>query len=212
MGTRGGHYERGFEAYLRARRIPYISIDEAKKAILPEGTVLKAPFADGAGSAATLKSFDFVVHAPDKSYILDVKGRKVAGRVGADGTVKPTTRSSLQSWVTQDDVRSLQVWQGLFGAKFQAAFLFLYWCEDQPPDALFQEVFEHAGRWYAMRAVSLTAYISEMKPRSLRWKTVHVPTAAFERISQPFCGFEDSVQVQARGRGGGRLTGAGAGE
>ena len=96
------------------------------------------------------------------------------------------TRSSLQSWVTQDDVDSLGTWASLFGPAFTPAFVFLFWFEHQPPDALFQEIFESQGRWYALRAITLDAYISAMKPRSARWRTVHLPAADFEALSQPF--------------------------
>jgi hypothetical protein len=88
--------------------------------------------------------------------------------------------------VTLDDVASLEAWGRLFGPEFTAAFVFIYWCEEQPPDALFEEIFEHRGRWYALRAVTLAEYVSTMKVRSLRWRTVHVPSAAFDRVSRPF--------------------------
>ena len=37
-----------------------------------------------------------------------------------------------------EDVRSLTEWEKLFGDGFQAAFVFVYACDAQPPDALFQ--------------------------------------------------------------------------
>jgi len=82
--------------------------------------------------------------------------------------------------------RRCKRWEGLFGPEFQAAFLFVYWCESQPPDALFQEVFEHRGRWYALRTVRVRDYAKVMKVRSPKWRTVNVPAAAFEQISSPF--------------------------
>ena len=83
------------------------------------------------------------------------------------------------------DVEALTRWEQLFGEGFRAAFVFIYWCEDQPADALFQEIFEHRGRWYAVRSVLLEPYKKEMVPRSKRWQTVNVPSAAYERISSP---------------------------
>jgi len=178
MGNRRQHYERAFEAYLRARRIPYVSVDEARKALLPDGSV----FADPAGKQpSALKSFDFVVYGEHTNHLIDVKGRKTQSRRCANRTGR------LESWVTEDDVRSLRVWQRLFGEGFQAGFVFVYWCEEQPPDALFQEIIEHRGRWYALRAVDVDDYEGAMTPRSRRWRTVHVPSAAFERLSRPFC-------------------------
>jgi hypothetical protein len=191
MAQRRHHYERAFEEYLRSRRIPYVSVDEARKALLPSGPVSTGT-EDGPDAPGALKSFDFVIYGQDGNLLIDIKGRRVAarGRMNASGhggvRVTPATRSRLESWVTQDDVSSLVRWQSLFGHGFQAAFVFVYWCVEQPPDALFQEVFEYRGRWYALRAVTLAAYQKVMKPRSLRWRTVDVPSALFEQVSQPF--------------------------
>jgi hypothetical protein len=173
VAQRRHHYENAFEHYLRARRIPYVSVDEARKALLPDG----ARLGDDRGRA--IKSFDFVVYGSDVNLLIDVKGRKVSRRAHFD------------SWATRDDLDSLVLWRRLFGAGFDAALVFLYWCEGQPPDGLFQEVFIHRERWYAVRAVLIDAYIDAMTVRSARWRTVHVPGPAFERISSPFCSADD---------------------
>ena len=53
------HYEAAFEHYLRQRRVPYVAVDEAKKAL----------FAN-----ASLKSFDFVVYSQQgPNLLVDVK-------------------------------------------------------------------------------------------------------------------------------------------
>lgn len=242
MAQRRHHYERAFEEYLRTRRIPYVAVDEARKALLPDNAPLRLTAAveptagHEAADSVALKSFDFVIYGWDWSgrggsgaghaesnLLLDVKGRRVvaarrrlAAGVGAGGPggfggagpgataitgfeglpepdAEPRRRGKvrqgvgrLESWVTQDDIDSLTRWASLFGPGFDPAFVFVYWCDDQPPDALFQEVFEFQGRWYALRGVRLSDYVAAMKPRSLRWRTVHVPTGAFERISRPF--------------------------
>ncbi len=234
MAQRRHHYERAFEEYLRTRRIPYVAVDEARKALLPDNAPLRLNPPPGVEpdndrpDAMALKSFDFVIYGwdwsgrggtgsaggTDSNLLLDVKGRRVVAprrRVGVGagtGTSgggggsalalqdfddeypgrakgRPSV-GRLESWVTQDDVESLSRWAALFGPGFDPAFVFVYWCDDQPPDALFQEVFEFQGRWYALRGVRLSDYVKAMKPRSLRWRTVHVPTGAFERISRPF--------------------------
>ena len=168
MAQRRHHYDRAFEAYLRAKRMPYIAVDEAKKALLPGGGSLE--------QGAALKSFDFVVYAPGVNLLVDVKGRKVAGGPGSP---------RLESWATRDDVASLRTWAELFGAGFEAALVFVYWCEQMPRSALFEEVFEQDGRWYALRSVGVDAYERAMTRRSERWGTVHVAREAFERISSP---------------------------
>lgn len=166
------HYERAFEEFLRVHRIPYVAVDEARKALLPCS-------ASQVGSGPALKSFDFVVYGQSGNLLIDIKGRQAGvGRSGGLGR--------LESWVTEDDVACLRQWEQLFGAGFEAVFIFVYWCAAQPPDALFQEVFEHGGQWYALRSVGLDEYVRAMKPRSPRWRTVDVPTRVFEQISQPF--------------------------
>lgn len=177
------HYERAFEAYLRARRMPYVAVDEARKALLPQGPAMWSSAGD---EAAALKSFDFVVYGQGGNLLLDVKGRRVQTAASRRGQTPLEPAGRLESWVTEDDVASLRHWESLFGPGFEAAFVFVYWCSAQPPDALFQEIFEHAGEWYALRCVRLRDYAAAMKPRSRRWRTVDLPSAVFRRISQPF--------------------------
>ncbi|MHC4976492.1 MAG: HYExAFE family protein [Planctomycetota bacterium] len=180
MAQRRHHYERAFEVYLRANRIPYVAVDEAKRALLPERARLAVETPDSQNNA--LKSFDFLVYTPTTNFILDIKGRKLA---------RPAKRPStprLDSWATREDVDSLAIWSELFGEGFVAGFVFVYWCHDMPSSSLFEEIFEHEGRWYALRAITLDAYASSMKTRSPRWNTVHVPPTIFERISSPFAG------------------------
>lgn len=205
MAQRRHHYERAFEAYLRHRRIPYVAVDEAKRALLPEhaqSARLRVPAAVGAdddpfapssaqpAGPRMLKSFDFVIYGEKQNLLLDVKGRRIARKVLAQRTpagalLAPPPRTRLESWVTLDDIDSLSQWASIFGPGFAPAFVFVYWCEEQPPDALFQEVFDFQGRWYALRGVTLDRYRPVMKTRSARWRTVDLPAAAFERISQP---------------------------
>lgn len=189
MAQRRFHYERAFEEFLRARRIPYVAVDEARKALLPEGASLRLSDPARAGEpgarqqpGATLKSFDFVIYGDSGvNLLIDVKGRRV-GASRRSGAMS----GRLESWVTLDDISSLRTWQELFGEGFEAAFVFVYWCDVQPPDALFQEVMEHRGAWYALRAVRLDEYQRAMKVRSPRWGTVDIAPGVFERISQPF--------------------------
>ena len=161
MALRRFHYDLAFEHYLRSKQIPYVAVDEAKKAL---------------HGASSLKSFDFVVYSKSAHNLLvDVKGRKHSGRTGR----------SLQNWVMREDAEDLTRWEEVFGAGFRAAFVFLYWCDAQPPDALFHEVFEFNGRWYAVLAVTVGDYRASMSKRSERWETVHVPAAAFMGMARP---------------------------
>ncbi len=183
MAQRRHHYERAFEAFLRQRRIPYVAVNEARKALLPPKARLRL---DGAGEAGpALKSFDFVVYGENTNLLIEIKGRKVPARKNP-GSGRGGGRARLESWVTLDDVSSLRAWERLFGLGYEGAFIFVYHCEDQPPDGLFQEVIEREGRWYALRAISLDEYEGAMKTRSPRWRTVDLPTEAFARLSRPF--------------------------
>jgi hypothetical protein len=180
MAQRRFHYEQAFEHYLRANRVPYVAVDEAKKALMPAAA--KKSSAKAAETAASLKSFDFVVYAPHGNLLVDVKGRMF-------GSGKAATSSSnrrYESWVTQDDVDSLAQWQKLFGQDFTAVFVFVYCLRQQPPDALFDEVFAFGGKWYALREARFDDYVQHMVPRSANWHTVHVPAEPFARISRPF--------------------------
>lgn len=188
MAQRRFHYEQAFEHYLRANRIPYVAVDEAKKSLLP---------ATATGDTIIpikLKSFDFVVYAADRNLLVDVKGR-MFGSVTAKTSL---SNRRLESWVTLDDVDSLHRWQELFGSDFEATFVFAYCLRQQPPDALFEECFSHNGKWYALREAPLAEYREQMVTRSERWKTVHLPSGAFARISRPF-----SARREGAASGGG---------
>jgi hypothetical protein len=180
VAQRRFHYEQAFEHYLRANRVPYVAVDEAKKALMP--ATAKKQAAKSVDAVTALKSFDFVVYAPHGNLLVDVKGRMF----GSGKAATSTSNRRYESWVTQDDVDSLQQWQKLFGADFTAVFVFAYCLRQQPPDALFDEVFAFGDKWYALREVNLAEYVRDMVQRSERWQTVHVPGEAFSRISRPF--------------------------
>ncbi|MEM1330715.1 MAG: HYExAFE family protein [Planctomycetota bacterium] len=192
MAIRHHHYEATLEAYLRDRAVPHVLLDEAKRAILPDPANLSClmPGPDGKGDERLrLKSFDFVVYGEREHLLVEVKGRKLGTRTGkkpAGAASRAATWSRLESWVTLDDVRSLSTWERLFGAPFSAVLVFLYWCEEAPPGGLFQEMIERRDRWYAVRAVRLEDYRRHMVTRSPKWRTVHLPSDAYERISTPF--------------------------
>ena len=179
------HYELALEHYLRSRRVPYVAVDEARKALAP---------ADAGGA---LKSFDLVLYGESMNLLVEVKGRRFGVSMGAGGATVGGTgrevqrsgwRGRLESWATEEDVRCLLEWERLFGPGFRAAFVFVYWCESQPPAPLFEEVLEFTGRWYVLRVALAQEYARSMKPRSPKWRTVHVPKADFERLSRSLCG------------------------
>ena len=203
MAQRRHHYEQAFEDYLRARRIPYVAVDEAKKALLPEPVSFRS-----LDQGATLKSFDFVIYGQGQNLLVEIKGRKVVQRFSS--LARRPKAGRFENWVTMDDVASLQRWEQLFGPEFQAVFVFVYWCDDQPPDALFQEMFECRGKWYALRAARVRDYSAVMKLRSPKWRTVNVPPAVFETISAPFAPPRPNPVPPGGSVGGWLLGGEGA--
>lgn len=162
------HYDAAFEEYLRSRRVPYVAVDEARKALVP-GT-----------EECSLKSFDFVIYGQATNLLVEIKGRLYDG--------KPGRAPRLESWATEEDIRSLREWECLFGSGFRAALVFLYCCPHQPPAPLFEELFEFRGLWYILRLVLVDEYARVMRPRSPRWRTVHLPAAQFERLSRTLSG------------------------
>ena len=164
MGPRSktsAHYEAAFEDYLRRKGLPYIAVDEAKKALF---------------AGAKLKSFDFVVYRPEgKNLLVDVKGR-----------VCSLKSASLQNWVTREDIDDLRQWQEIFGEGFAAVFLFLYHWPGTPDGSPFPELFQFQERWYTSLAISIPEYRAHMKPRSEAWGTVSLPAADFRRLAKPF--------------------------
>lgn len=188
------HYERAIDAYLRSRGVAYVGVEQARALLCPP--LLAGTRGRGCHPTATpanaptrpLKFFDFVVYAQQCNLLVEVKGRRIAtfSTKHRDPDRAPSPAARMECWVTRDDVDSLQHWQRLFGPEFAAAFVFVYWCEDEPPGALFQEVFEFERRWYALRSITLADYLSAMKVRSERWRTVDLTQEDFERLSEPF--------------------------
>jgi hypothetical protein len=208
MADRTIHYEAAFEGFLRHRRIPYVAVDEAKKAL----------FAN-----AKLKSFDFVVYPPEKPRLLiDVKGRSLRNR---------SKRSGFETWATEADVSDLLQWEQVFGEGFTAIFAFVYWIDPPlfagggeigrqaeeavasnvrrptldvqpkaagsgadllftadcpPPTADSSEgMFEFRDRWYLLMGVDLAEYRDHMRRRSAKWETVCLPAEDFRSLARP---------------------------
>lgn len=160
MADRSVHYEAAFEAFLRDRGIPYVAVDEAKKAL----------FAD-----ARLKSFDFVVYSKNgPNLLVDVKGRQLCGK---------GSRGSYQTWTTEQDVADLAQWEQVFGEGFKAVVAFVYWID--PPLTPGEGMFEFRERWYEMMGVDLAEYRNHMRRRSVKWETVALPAADFRSLARP---------------------------
>lgn len=181
MGQRRYSYEAAFEDYLKSARIPYVSVNEAQR------TLRTVPALFPEGRQESLKSFDFVLYGDGLNLLVDVKGRR------GPTTPRGGWGNRLESWVTREDVAHLLKWESLFGAGFRAAFVFSYAFDEMPADGLFAEVYPGAARggathqqgWNALRVVPVREYAPSMRDRSLKWGTVELPPAKFERLWRP---------------------------
>lgn len=160
MADRSIHYEAAFEAFLRDRGIPYVAVDEAKKAL----------FAD-----AKLKSFDFVVYSKKgPNLLIDVKGRQRR---------EASARRSFETWTSERDVADLLQWEQVFGEGFRAVLAFIYWIET--PLTPQPGMFEHRDRWYQLIGINLDEYRRHMRRRSPKWETVCIGAEDFRQLARP---------------------------
>lgn len=164
MVNRLVHYEAAFEDFLRVRGVPYVAVDEAKKAL----------FAD-----AALKSFDFVVYsAAGLNLLVDVKGRKFP-------YLSRGQRRYWENWVEQDDLADLARWEEVFGRDFQAMLVFAYRLGDPREAAKFADVHLFRQEFYGFVAVPAELYARHARLRSPAWQTVTMPARLFREMMAP---------------------------
>ena len=189
------HYELAFEDYLRARKLPYVAVHEARRAI---------------GAAGPIKAFDFIVYSRRAfNLLVDVKGRRleplrdrrpqepdptapVQPPLIDVGAILPVVPSSTfwQNWSTVDDLTGLDRWQRAFGPDFRPLLAFAY--DLGKADVVhtgFDDTHVYRDRAYGLVAVSLEAYQRHQRPRSARWQTVYVPQRIFKLICRPLSYF-----------------------
>ncbi|HEX8341591.1 MAG TPA: HYExAFE family protein [Tepidisphaeraceae bacterium] len=162
MADRSIHYEAAFEGFLRDRGVPYVAVDEAKRALF---------------STAKLKSFDFVVYSKTgPNLLVDVKGRQARQKATA-------SRRNFETWTTERDVDDLLQWQQVFGDGFTAVLAFVYWVD--PPLLPEPGVWAFRDRWYTLMGVELKEYRDHMRRRSAKWGTVSLPAEDFRQLARP---------------------------
>jgi hypothetical protein len=185
---RSNHYEAAFEAYLRASRLSYVAVDEARRTELDDEPI---------------KSLDFIVSTRDARLLVDVKGRRFPGGP------EDRPRRTWENWSTREDLDALARWEECF-AGYLGLLVFVYHVlpvVDLPlgtPDQLFWR-----GRRYLIRAVPADEYRQAMRVRSPRWGTVHLSHTSFRELVRPFRDFVWSTEaactaplaIAAAGRG-----------
>jgi len=179
MSQRGTHYERAFEDWLGQRRLPYVAVDQAKKAMF---------------TGSRIKSFDFIIYPPrGRTLLVDVKGRKLE--------VSSMRRGHLgQNWTTHEDIEGLGQWEEVFGPDYSAAFVFAFWLTDADPGGPeYETAYRYDHRAYVFVAAELAEYRRSARARSAKWQTVYVPAKEFERMARPLSQF---LSGEIRGRRG----------
>ncbi|HUS91815.1 MAG TPA: HYExAFE family protein [Phycisphaerae bacterium] len=172
MAHRSVHYEAAFEDYLRAKGLPYVAVDEAKKALF---------------AGAAIKSFDFLVYSSTGPNLLaDVKGRKFPDSV--PGRKRGASRA-WENWVTRQDIEGLLEWEKVFGTDFRAVLVFAYWLQGPPQRAPFGDVHLFREKHYAFVAIRMADYLTAARPRSAKWQTVTMPSAEFARQAADVASF-----------------------
>jgi hypothetical protein len=164
MAKRDNHYEAAFEAYLRARRVAYVAVDEQRRSHLGEGS---------------LKNVDFLVSPADGATLLvDVKGRRFPSG--------QRTPQYWRNWTTWDDLRSLARWQDRLGDGSLALFGFVFHVVAERSPLPADRLFVHRERPYAILAVRVADYIRFARPLSAKWQTASIPAAVFRQAAVPF--------------------------
>jgi hypothetical protein len=188
MAKRTNHYDAAFEAYLRRVGVPFVVVDEARRARLNQ---------------VSLKSMDFIVTAPgNRNLLVDVKGRRFPSGCGPH---RARAGHKWENWATKDDLDSLLRWQEVFGDGFRAMLLFAYDLLDaRAADDLMADLeiepgegrgaggggagagaFFHRGRVYSFFGVWADEYRTAMHARSQSWETVSVSSREYRDLRIP---------------------------
>jgi hypothetical protein len=138
---------------------------------------------------ASLKSLDYLVSSTaGGTWLVDVKGRRFPS-----GEQKQYWRN----WTTRDDLRSLAVWEDLFGQRAQALFVFAYRVVGRraplPPEALYR----FRDSLYGFVGIRLGDYVPYARLISPKWDTLAMSTRRFRQLAEPF----DALLAQSPERG-----------
>ena len=175
MVKRCNHYEGAFEAYLRARRIPYLAVNEARRSLWGD---------------VSLKNLDFVVSPASDStrWLVDVKGRHFpAGE----------RKQYWRNWTTADELSSLGRWESLLGASFNGLLVFAYLVRGELAPLPAERLFTFRGAQYGFLGIRLDHYLSCARVISPKWETVAVSAERFRALARPVDELFSTVQLPA---------------
>jgi len=164
VADRGNHYEAAFEAFLRAEGVPYVAVDEARRAVMADGR--------------SLKSLDFIVASPHGfAWLVDIKGWRFPSG--------DEHHQYWKNWSTRDDLESLAEWERLFGDGFRGLFVFAFERVGPRLPVAPEELFCFRDRQYGFLGVDLTTYCELARLISPRWDTLAVRGSDFRRLARP---------------------------
>lgn len=152
------HYETAFCSWLEDNHCRFSSVSQSKRLAVTD---------------ASVKSFDYIIDTSKESYLVELKGRSFKGS-------SLENLSSLQNWVTADDVLSLEAWQSVF-AKGVGVFVFCYYLKNYFADLDGWDSIDLGIDKYAFMAVRIDDYKSLMQLRSAKWKTVYLRADDFKK-------------------------------
>ena len=172
MTRRHNHYEAAFESFLRDHEVPYIAVDEAKRARM---------------GGRSLKNLDFIISPVGASerWLVDVKGR----RFGTARAGSPRRAQAWKNWSTRDDIESMAHWQRLFGQPFTPLLAFAYEVVGDVAPLPADQLFEFRKRLYAMVAIRFDHYVSSARVISPKWGTCALPVERFRELARPLASF-----------------------
>jgi hypothetical protein len=156
------HYERAFQNWLIDHGIEHLALNNQKAISLGH---------------TGIKSFDFLLQIDrGRKIIAEVKGRTFRG-------VTLEKLSSMECWVTADDIDGLTKWTEIFGSDHRAVFIFAYKVENIDVDFDGQEIFDFDSNRYIFFCIRLEDYRRFMKRRSPKWRTVTLPADKFRKYA-----------------------------
>ena len=157
------HYEKAFEAWLRERRIPYLSVEQLRRPADREGP---------------LKNFDCLVHVGPRHYIVDVKGKRFP-------QVSRGRESYWENWIHYADLEGLFAWETHFGEGYEALLVYCYWLQLPPGEGEVAKTVSLDGRDYLIVAVPARTFGAHCRRRSTRWQALSIPTKQFTTLVKP---------------------------
>jgi hypothetical protein len=164
MGQRHNHYEAAFEEWVREARIPYVMVDEKRRAL-----------ADG----GSMKSLDFILSRPGRENLLvDVKGRKYPGSHRSDG-------GKWTNWAHQEDLHCMLEWEQLFGSGFRALLVFAYEVLHPEKYPELEPYFAFRNRYYSFFGVWADDYRARDRLISPSWETVGLTADEYRAVRFP---------------------------